>query len=69
MKKTWILIILLIALGVVAFIYLRQQGQLSPFSGLTGSDKTSAIEKELLGTDLGNVDQEFSEIDELLNQL
>lgn len=73
MKKTifWIIGLLIIA-ALTAVIILRAAPAVPPEASpdtISADDTTGTIEDELLETDLNNLDQEFAEIDQLLNQL
>ncbi len=60
----WIIIGIII-IALLGWYYLRQGGQVSP----PANTAEQAIESELSGLDLGEVDKEFSDIDVDLQNL
>ena len=66
MKKNLVLILVAVALVVLGFWYWNSvKEETSPLP----EDGTAAINKELEGVDLGDLDKEFQDIEAGLNQL
>jgi hypothetical protein len=72
MKKILTIIIVLVVLAVLVFwLATRTSAPTGPAdtAEILGEDTTSAINEQLEGLDLGDLDAEFQQIDAELNQL
>ncbi|MEK7478570.1 MAG: hypothetical protein AAB626_01435 [Patescibacteria group bacterium] len=65
-------VILALAIGIAAFLMLRQPAEQSlevAGPALSEEDTTTVIEEELQATDLGNLDADINSLDADINQL
>lgn len=68
-KKTYSIIALIIVLAIAGFFWWRNMQKVQAPEIAAPVDTTDAIQQELAGINVGNIDEEFKDVDAALQSL